>query len=304
MREDEAIARLRLICLPESVRFDLREEASGRIAFTAAGLKAGWRLKLSAGEHVTTGEEENGTSRLTLETPGKAPGLVRLKLSEPATGRALELQAAWPARTGMILDPEGIRLRQNRAISVEELQGWRALVPEGAPGDLQLQLGNHRPVSLPLAGEVSLASSSPLIQAMLAQEGPDAQVNLSLVVSGRESSRLEIRFYSEQTGVEDHILRLGLDRDSSIASETVPTIQSTRTRHSVVHAVDIVNLTKVEQIEAGGSVDLREHLEDARDPWLIQSRLDGRVQRAAVWSSHAFPKIPRNERIEGYVQQW
>ncbi len=128
VKEDETLARIRLIRFPTSIHLGLREEAAGQLAFTADGLEPNWQLKLNAGEHEATGEQKDRTVRLMLETSGRTPGLVRLRLSEPATGRALELQTAWPARTGMLLDPKGVRLDQKQPVSVEALKGWRALV--------------------------------------------------------------------------------------------------------------------------------------------------------------------------------
>ena len=304
VRADEVLARLRVVRVPQTVILSLREEASGRIALSASGLETGWRLRFSAGEHETKGELQDGAVELKLETPGRAPGLVRLRLSEPATGRTLELQAVWPAKTGMILDPGGVRLNRNHRISVEALQGWRILTPEGMPGDLQLQLRGHPPVSLPIAGEVPLASNLPLIQAMLAQGGPDAQINLSLVVSGREGPRLEIRRYQDIAVVEDNMLRMGLDRDEPVRSETALASQLNKARRAILRAVDLSDSSRVGPIETGASVDLRDHLGQSGGPWLVQSTLEGRVQRAAVWNPRTLGKVSREDRIDAYAEQW
>ncbi len=304
VQENETLAQTRLIRFPASMHLDLREEAAGRLAFTAQGLKSSWRLKLSAGEHEAIGEQGDGTARLTLETPGERPGLVRLRLSEPATGRALELQAAWPARSGMLLDPKGIRLDQNRPVSVEALQGWRALAPEGMPSDLELHLKGYRRISLPLAGEVSLASNVPLIQAMLAQGGPDTQVDLSLVVSGRESPRLEIRRYHDLAIVEGRTLRMGIERDAPVVPETALASQLNMARRAILHAASLSSADRAGPIETGASVDLGEYLGEPGGPWLVQSSLEGRVQRAVVWSPSMGPKTSREDRIEAYAEQW
>ena len=239
-----------------------------------------------------------------MRRPEERPVLVRLRLSEPATGRTLELQAAWPAGTGMILDPGGVRLDRNQPISVEALQGWRVLTPEGMPGDLQLQLRGHPPVSLPIGGEVPLASHLPLIQAMLAQGGPDAQVNLSLVVSGREGPRLEIRRYHDLAVVEGNMLRMGQDRDEPVKSETALASQLNKARRAILRAVDLSDSSRVGPIETGASVDLGDHLGQSGGPWLVQSTLEGRVQRAAVWNPRTLGKVSREDRIDAYAEQW
>ena len=304
VQKDEILARFWLVRLPAAARFDLREDAPGRVTLTAEGLQRGWRLRLGAGEAEERGEAEDGNARLTLETPGMAPGIVQLRLSEPETGAALLLQAAWPARMGMIFDPQGAWLIQNQPISIEALHGWRAFVPEGARGDIQLQLMGHRAVSLPLAGEVSLASNMPSIRAMLAQGGPDAQVNLCLVVGGQESYRLEVRRYHDQAVMENGVLRAGFRRDERFWPETDLAAQLSKTRRLTIHAVNLNEPERIERIETGASVELGEHLADLGGPWVIQSRLESRVQRAIVWNPHAPPQSSRQDRVEAYVQEW
>ena len=174
----ETIARLRLFRLPSSVSLDLQEDALGSITLKAEGLANGWRVVLEAGEVDIRDDVEDGAVQLKLEVPGKAPGMVWLGLSEPATGAALKLQTAWPARNGTVLNPEGDRLEVNLPISVDELNGWRAIAPESSNCALQLQLSGQKAISFPVGGEISLAAYRPFIHAMLAQGGPDAQINL------------------------------------------------------------------------------------------------------------------------------
>ncbi|MDE0305580.1 MAG: STY4851/ECs_5259 family protein [Albidovulum sp.] len=304
MRKDEILARLRLVHLPESVNLSLHEVSAGRIALSADGLAAGWRLRLNAGDIEAAGELQDGATDLTLDTPGTAPGLVRLRLSEPATGRALEIQAAWPARSGMIVGPDGTRLERNQAISVKALQGWRAVTPDGRSGDLQLQLTGSRAVSLPIAGEVSIASHLPSIQAMLAQGGPDSQVNLSLVVSGREGPRLEIRRYHDNAIVEDGLLWTGLDRDAPETPETVLASRLNEAHRAIVRAVNLRDSDRIGPIKTSASVNLASHLEQSGGSWLVQSTLEGRVQRAVVWNPQSHANPTRQERIDYYTQHW
>ena len=305
VRENETLARLRLVRLPATVRFSLREDAPGRVAFTAEGLKRGWRVRLRAGQDETTvSDVENGPVRLMLETPGRAPGLVSLRLSELATGTALDLQAAWPARKGMILDPEGMRLTRNQWVSVESLHGWRAVAPDGSRCDLELQFVGQPATSLPVTGEESLTAHLPLIRAMLAQGKPDAQLNLRLVVDGQESNRLEIRRYHGQAVVSDGILRAGFERDEPVAPETALAAELSKARSLTFHAVDTGRPEQVKRIETTGRVNLRAFLGDEGGPWLIQSRLEGQVQRAAVWTPDPIPVASREDRLSIYVQEW
>ena len=300
IQKDDTIAQIRLVRLPATVRFVLREAGPGQVVLDVQGLEIGWHLRLGAGETWAT--LEAGSSRLELKTPGRTPGRVRLRLSDPEAGRALELQASWPARSGVILDPDGARLERNQPLSVDALRGWRAITPDGVSGDLQLQLRKYRAVSLPSAGETPLAGQVPLIEAMLAQE-PDAQVNLSLVVHGHESPRLEIRRYHDQAAVVDDVLCAGLVRDMPVPPDAPGASSSGCGRMSLL-AIDVSNADAKPLVERGASVYLRERLGDAAGPWLVQARLDDRVQRAVFWSPQAVPETTRDERIKDYAEQW
>ena len=205
----------------------------------------------------------------------------------------------------MILNPDGIRLAENLPISVGALYDWRAMVPEGVRGDLQLQLAGHRATSLPAAGEVSLAGNMPLIAAMMAQGGPDAQVNLCLVVDGKESRRLEICRYRDRAVLNGAILRMGLSREGPAAPETVPGAQPGRmARSATLYAVDIRSLKRIGPIGTGASVDLPDLLGDTGGPWLIQSRLAEQAQRAVVWNPRMSSGTNRENRIDAYAEKW
>ena len=290
--------------LPHSARFDLREEAPGYVTLSVEGLHRAERVIIRAAGIKSQCDIVDGSARLSLETKDAAPGIVELRLSDPATGAVLTLQAPWPARRGMILDPDGRQLTANRPISVEALYGWRMVVPDGIRGDLQLSLTGQRSISLPVAGEGSLTAYRPLIQAMLAQGGPDAQVNLSLVVSGDEGKRLEIRRYHEQSAIEEGTLRVGIPRDETISRETSLAIQLRKNQRLRIHLVDMTRPEHCMQEEVSPSVDLHAVVDDAEGPWLIQPNLEGQVQRAVVWTSQQATQTSREERIETYAQDW
>ena len=302
--EDEVLATIRLVRLPKTARLAVREDAPSRVTFEAEGLESGWRVGLAAGGTEQWGDLNDGSVRLTLDAPGMAPGLVCLRLSDPATGASLELQTPWPARRGMILDPEGVRLDRNQPISVGALHGWRVVAPQGAHGDFQLRLKEQSAISLPVAGEASLTGHLPLIQAMLAQGGPDAQVNLRLVVGGDEGHRLEVRRYHDRAVVEDGVLRAGLGRDRPITSETALAAQFRKFRRLAIHAVDMSSPERIETIEAADSPDLRTLLGDEGGPWMIHPRLEGRVQRAVVWIPDPVPQTSRDDRIKTLAEEW
>ena len=304
IRSGSPLARCRIVRLPEGTEFSLHEANPGILNFRAKGLDNGWRLRLGAGGLEVEGQPAKGFLRLKLVATGATPGLVQLRLSEPATGRVLILNAAWPAQSGIILDPDGMRLTRDEAISVKALHGWRAMAPDGVACDLRLQTRPYRPVVLPLMGEVSLASHLPLIEAMLAQGGPDAQVNLNLIVSGIEGPKLKIRRYRHNAVVQGDTLWLGLGRDEFKAPETTLSSGLAAIRQSRIFAVNLHHLMKVEPADTSGEVRLREHLGKIDGPWLLQSSLDGQIQRSAVWSADEGPQQSRDERIDIYVSRW
>ena len=226
-----------------------------------------------------------------------------LRLSDIVTGATLGLVAPWPARVGIILDPKGDRLEQHLAVAFDSLRGWRALVPEGASGDLQLRLVDHSAVALPVTGEVPLYPYLPLIRAMLAQGGPDAQVNLSLIVNGKEGRRLEIRRYHDQAIVQNDLLRAGLARGANSMPDTSLAAQFER-RRITLYAVDLKAPQTPIIIHDTPGRDLRALLGEEGGTWLIQAKLGDRIQRAVAWAPRPLPISIRSVRIAAYVNEW
>ena len=304
IRDDSLLARRIVFHLPDSLRMELRETGPGRATLRLQGLPSAWRARLSSVHETVEGERQaDGSIHAKLWTPGRVPGLIVLRLSEPASGRALELETPWPSSTGMLLNPQGDRLERNQALTVEELQGWRAIVPE-AQGDLQFELVKYRPVSLPVRGEASFGSYQPLIESLLAQATENAQVNVSLVVDGQESPRLEIRRYRDQAVLtEDGLLHLGIDRQKPLTAEMTEALEPTEGCQIDLRAVDLVNTDIKEWSETSSPVDLVTALPNA-GPWLVQSSLGGRSQHATVWFTGDRPDSTREERMTDYAERW
>ena len=293
----DPLVRLRLVCLPSEVRFVLREEGLGRVALTADGLPSGLRLVLGAGATTARGEVTHGSARIVLDIGGVPPGRVGLRVLNPATGASLDLVAAWPARVGAILDPEDARITRDQPLAADALRGWRVFVPESQKGYLHLELVGQASVALEVAGEVPLTAHLSLIRAMLAQGGPDAQVNLRLIVSGNESHRLEIRRYHDGATVRNGRLIAGLARDVPVQQSAPLAVQLIK-----LHAVDLAALTSAVIFEGPNETDLWVLLSEGEGPWLIQSQLDGRSQRAVAWAVRPMAGSTREMRIAGYVR--
>ena len=206
----------------------------------------------------------------------------------------------------MILKPNGHRLTDSHQLSIDALYGFRAIVPDGLSGNILLQMIGHHLISLPAAGEISLAALQPLIKEMPAQGGPDAQVNLSLVVGGNEGNRPALRRYQNQAMISDGDLRLGLDWDA-LATTPATVLETELPRHQNVkiHAIHI-NLPECNKtINNPASLNLLTHFsEPEKGPWLIQPGLNGQTQRAVVWPSSLTQNTSRDERINAYADNF
>lgn len=302
---NEVLARARFVALPEGTELTLRETGPVSLVLKAKSLPSRLLGRLSAGGKAVGTEFSEGAAEMAISVPGAPPGEVTLRLSDPAAGASLELISAWPARQGIILTPDGNRLERDTSLAVDALHGWRAVIPEGETGDLQFRLAGERPVALRVAAEVPLAAHAPLIRSMLAQAGPDAQVNVRIITGGTQSPRLEIRRYDRQAIVQNDSLRLGLPRDEPVGEETVFT--RVLMRGTVrLHAVDVSLPEKqvCREIELAGSVDLRSVLPEWSGSWLIQATFKGHVQRPVVWTRNQTSHSTREERISTYVSDW
>ena len=87
----------------------------------------GLRLTLSAAASEVRSEVAGDVSEMILSVKGAPPGQLTLRLRDIDAGTALNLVAPWPAKSGLILDPEGNRLDRHQPLAAEALRGWRAV---------------------------------------------------------------------------------------------------------------------------------------------------------------------------------
>ena len=241
VEQSELLTSLRFTCLPQGARIAVVEDAIGRLVLTAEGLPPGLRMTLRAGTAEAHATISGDAGQIVLASKGARAGQVTLRLTDVDAGNALHLVAPCPSRSGLILDPDGSRLDRDQPLAADGLRGWRAVVPEAVAGELALRLAGHPAVALTVAGEAPLYPYLPLIRAMLAQGGPDAQVNLSSVVHGHEGPQLQIRRYQDHAVAEGDRLRAGLPRDVKVAPETALAAQLDK-RPLALHAVDLTAL--------------------------------------------------------------
>jgi hypothetical protein len=288
-RDEVMVARSMFVALPQGVRIEMAEVAAGIVRLRAAGLSTSWHLRLRAAEATAeTAVGAGGDAEFSLQVAGEAPASLQLRVSDPASGARLVLVAAWPARRGMIVAPEGARLVREQGMAVGGLGGWRGVAPPGKPGTLLLRCGGAGlEVGVQISGEVRLAAAEPLARLMLALDGFDAEIRLNLVVDGTESPRLMLRRYDNGAKV---------DKGVFVADGHVWRL----------HAVPLDPFGAARRAEGvEGSFDLAAWLGDTPALWLVQARAaSGSVARPAVWSVNPLPFSTRDARIAGYAEDW
>lgn len=300
----ETLCRLSYVSLPAGAVISVRETAAGAARLTLEGLGAA-RLQATAwaGDAQAQATLVAGACEIALKTAGATPGEISLQLSDPTTGAALELVAPWPARSAMLLDGKGARLDRPCPVAAESLVEWRAIVPSDMQGDLQIALQGAQAIILPVTGETPLGAHLTLIRTLLAQGGPDARVNVSLVVGGIQSPRLEVGRYTDIAVVQSGVLRVGLDRDAPPPPETALAAKLERPRAIGLHVTNLREGT-ARRLEAAAPCDLRALLAAEGGPWIIQARLEGRPQRAVFFSLRPSLEMRRDDRIASYAQMW
>jgi hypothetical protein len=296
------LARLRYLTLPRELRISVREKGPVRARLTLDGLNIpGMRVAVRAGEATEHSELQSGACDIEIISDGPAPSEISLRLTAPATGDALELVAPWPSLHGMLLGPDGRRLERNLAVAAEALGDWRAVAPPDVLGHLHIRLWD-REIVLSVAGETPLGAHLPLVRSLLAQGGPDAQVDIWLVVGGSESRRLEVRRYADNAIIRNGVLHVGLNRGAPPLVETVFTDVFGARRAATLHAVDLRS-GEGKLIDTSCPCDLEATL-GAGGPWLIQPRLDGRPQRAVFFDTRSIASTSRDERIDSLTSKW
>lgn len=280
------LARLRLIVLPARFRLELRETAPGRLRLAVSGAEPGWHLALgTAGAAPAQAiADAGGRAELELQATG-APGLVSLRLSDPAKGAALTLTGLWPASEPRLIDPDGQVLRQDRRVALARLAGWRGHLPAGR-GALLVRLGGQgAQVGFAAQGEVRPAAYAAILGQALALAGADGQVNLRLALVS-ETPRLEVARYDWA------------------ADEAGPVRHSGPGRLRL-SAVDLDDPARTSTTEAEDRIDLAAWLGDGEGLWFVQGVHDRRgIMRPFVWAAQPRPPSTRAARLELFAADW
>jgi len=305
IENNTVISCLHYVTLPQKTTLKLRETSVGVLELLAEGFPDSLFLTLKAGDEREYARLNSSSARITLAVKGAPPGMVELELTSQTNQRKLELIAPWPARNGMLLRPDGTRLEQDMPLSIDGLRGWRAVMPKNDWGEIELRTEDLY-FAMRIQGETSLVAYTPLIHSMLAHTGPDSEVKLNLITNGMASRRLKVRRYHHQSNITaDGKLRLGLSYDNRTNKENAFSDITTR-GEVVLHAIDLKNPERIvsHELETQGEIDLQALLPEGEALWLIQSSLNGQVQRAAVWSPDPPPPSTREQRIEKYKTIW
>ena len=296
----EMVARVKTISLPGEAEIDARETAAGELKLRACGLGKGWRLAVQAGNEAVNIPLMGGAAEVTLPPPKTPQATIALTMSDPASGRTLDLVAPWPARRGMLLSPAGERLDRDIALCIDELMGWRAIAPT-AGAKVYLRALGGGDIAIGIDDEFPLTLLAPRMRSMLALGGPDAQVNLSLVVQGFESRRLQIRRYGQASYLQGDRLSVGLSPEGD-GRGGAKLLDGQLDVH--LHGVEIENGAGCEKQLVARDLNLRDLLGEMGGLWIVLARVNGRVQRPVAWSPRPFRNSTRADRISGYAEEW
>lgn len=281
------VARSSFLELPAGVELALAESGPGSLRLDAEGMEEGWHARLeTAGAVAVAQVGRNGRVGLALTVPGNAPAWVRLRLSDPRRGTALELVAAWPARRGLVIGPDDTRLLREQTLAVGALAGWRGIVPAGQSGTLLLRVERGASLGIPVVGELRLAAAEPMARLMLGLGGPDAELPLHLVVGGDEGHRLTVKRYATAGGAAGRFQAGG--------------------RSWRLHALALDPPGEVRSLQnVTAEVDFAQWLGATGTLWLVQARADtGEVARPVPWSGAARRHTTRDARIAAYAAAW
>lgn len=303
--DDGVLASLQTVAFAEGSNLSLRESAVGQVKLVVSGFDPLIMITMG-GTNGAPSVSCKGDGEISWSVEGCPPGDVEVELYDLRDHKRLKLTAPWPACSGMLLTPDGKRLEKLHFLSATSLMGWRAFVPQHCRGDLRLTLSGTHNLSLGLEvrGQMALGALVPLIRVLLAQGGPDAQVNMSLAVNGREVPRLEVGRYDDFAYVDDQgLLRLGLPHNVSYDAKFK--YEGNVESDVWLHACDLTGRAKVfaEQLDGETARYLTAALGDSEGPWLVQARVADRIQRAAVWP-HVEADGSRESRIVAATNFW
>jgi len=282
--EDESVASIALIQLPQSFSIRMRETKPGCAEIEVTGMAKQWLISASTIGVVTATEPEADVRRMTLDAGLSNPAIVTLILSSPSDGRMLRLSAPWPSREPLLIDPDGMRLGANRDISLPRLAGWRGVVA-GHRGAIQVRLArNGRPVGFAVQGVQRLSAWSGLLAQSIALEGSDGRVNLRMV-DKTETPRLAVGRYDWEPAMVGNVLLGGGD-------------------HLSLRAITLDEPFEFRETNGKAHIDFADWLGNAPMLWFVQGQSDRGMMRPISWSPEPRPHTSRQERIAQYQDEF
>ena len=171
-------------------------EGSDGLTCVAIGLPLGTGLSFDGQpEYPLSG----GLSRLTAPTAAVRTGRVDITLRAAESPLALRCSLPRPSRLGLFVDEADRVLATDLELDLDEVLGWRVMVPGETEGHLQIRLhagtetSGPKPILRMVVDEVGFGTLMPLLRAMLAIGGPDAELRLRVLANGTQSPRLTVR---------------------------------------------------------------------------------------------------------------
>jgi hypothetical protein len=261
-------ARLRLRVVPNETRIEPLPNKSG---LRLSGFPLGWTVRIAEGEPGVV--DTNGSAEIDLPDSLRLKDRVSFFAAAPDASQTLRWQLALPSQTAFFADTEGTLLDAERGITLHDLRAWRVVPARQGRTDLSLQLlvpGHARStprLTLPVATEMPLSSFRRLIEDLLAQGGPDAEVRLRVLSGPEQSPRLVVRRFYAETALSP----LGV-------LPTLPNRQDERPhRWPDLVALDLDLPSHVTKVANEGEAALARALGPGR--WFLLPSLDGQPLR-------------------------
>ncbi|GAB1363988.1 hypothetical protein MASR1M32_32240 [Rhodobacter sp.] len=202
---EERLASARVVCLPAALSIELQETATGGATARVTGLPEGMLLDLTAGDLASHARDG---APLTL--PSRSPGtaFLTLRLTEIATGRALELTAPWPSLQPHFILSDAVLPPRDLNLSFDQLEGLSYLAP-GSRSRMVIGLdreGTGRSLEVAVQGHAPLLRHEPLLRRLLAQGTADNAVSIAVQNSAGATGRIQLRRYHGQMALHGDAL--------------------------------------------------------------------------------------------------
>ena len=260
--------RLRLRLVPEEASVEPLPRSAG---LRLSGFPPRWTVRIADG--MPRALDATGSIEIDLPDTARLKDRVPFILAAPDGSQTLPWQLALPRRTALFADAEGTLLDADRGITLHDLRAWRLVPARQGRTDLSLRLlssGRTGPaprLTVPVPTEMPLSSFRRLVEDLLAQGGPDAEVRLRVLSGPDQSPRLVVRRFHAESALS-HVGVLPV----------LPEGQRTEPiRRPELTAVDLDGPGRITTVMNGDEDAMAQSLGPGR--WFLLPTLDGQPLR-------------------------